>query len=497
MKDVLKKIQDARKEGYSDEEISSFLGKENPKVLEAVNEGYSLDEIGSFLEPKPTFAGAAKPEKTTGLMLRGAIQGAAALPNMIADPLYQMAGATPPSQGLRNTLTQMGLPEFPQTAMGRMTEAGTEALSGAGSQIAAAAKMGGQVASRAGRNILESFSAKPTEQLIAAGTSAPVAQGVAEFTGSPVAGMVAGMATGAASGVRPRPTMATTKEQIRESISEAYKKVNESNILIRTDAFNKQMDGITKDLRSKGFSPTNSRFKDLASMIDEIKTNTQPKDIVELKTIREQITMSANPQDKDAYRLMKIVRDRFDNYILNLPENQIMAGSKDDMKAWKEARQLFQKDKKAEVFEDMLINAPVSKGQFSQSGTENYLYNELKKLSRNKTKMATFTKEEQEAIRKAASGSGLQNALKFVGRFAPTGAVPLISTLGVGAFDPGLASGMAATSLAARYGAEKIRLGDTERLINMMRTGQQQPTMFQAVPQTTMRGLLSSEELEQ
>jgi hypothetical protein len=56
---------------------------------------------------------------------------------------------------------------------------------------------------------------------------------------------------------------------------------------------------------------------------------------------------------------------------------------------------------------------------------------------------------------------------------------------------------MAATSLAARYGAEKIRLGDTERLINMMRTGQSQPTMFQAVPQTTFRGLLSSQELDQ
>jgi hypothetical protein len=216
-----------------------------------------------------------------------------------------------------------------------------------------------------------------------------------------------------------------------------------------------------------------------------------PKDVVELKAIRNQITASADPKDADAYRLMKIVRDKFDDYLLNLPEDQLIKGQKGGLDAWKSARNLFAKEKKAEIFDDILINAPISKGAFSQSGMENYLYNELKKVARNKNTMAIFNKSEQEAIRKAAEGSGLQNALKFIGRFAPTGNIPLLSTLGVGMFDPFVATAMGATTLAARTGAEQMRIGDVNRLVNMMRTGQLQPSQLRNVPTTSVRGLLT------
>lgn len=512
MANIREQIKEARKEGYSDKEITSFLSQADPRISEAISSGYTLDQIANYVDPM-TFGEALRPEftrpefiegaKTTlGRMARSTIQGVSAPASIVLDPFYQMLGMEPASRQQAQALTDIGLPKYPNTLAGRISEAGTEGLAGAASQIGTAAQLAEKTITPLSRSIAERFAAQPSAQLIATPPAAAASQAALEATQAvapnapgfvaPLVAMTAGMGAGAATGVRPRPTLQTTKDQIRASIDTAYQKVNDSNILIRTDAFSKQMDDITKDLRSKGYSPTNKRFQDLTAMIDDIKTNTQPKDIVELKTIREQITLSADPRDKDAYRLMRIVRDRFDNYLLNLPENQIMAGNKADMKAWKEARQLFQRDKKAEVFEDILANAPVSKGQFSQSGVENYLYNELKKISRNKTKMSQFTKEEQEQIRAAASGSGLQNILKTIGRFAPTGSVPLISTLGVGAFDAGLASGMAATTLAARAGAEQIRLGEVERLINMMRSGQRQPTMLDAVPATATRGLLSS-----
>jgi hypothetical protein len=503
MANIRQQIKEARKEGYSDDEIASFLSQADPRISEALSEGYNLDQISNYVQP-PTFREAMSPEitkpefldaagRTIGRALRSTVQGVSAPANLVLDPIYQMAGQEPASVQQSRAMTELGLPEYPPTFAGRIAEAGTEALAGAGSQIGLAAQLAQKAAAPITRAISERFASQPAAQIAATPPSAIASQSALELTGSPVAALAAGVAGGAAAGVRPRPGAQATKEQIRESIDTAYKEVNQSNILIRTDAFNKQMSSITQDLRSKGYSPTNKRFEGITAMIDDIRTNTEPKDIVELKTIREQITMSADPRDKDAYRLMRIIRDRFDNYLLNLPEDQIMAGNKKDMASWKEARRLFQRDKKAEVFEDILANAPVAKGQFSQSGMENYMYNELKKLAKNKTKMAQFTKDEQEQIRKAASGSGLQNALKFIGRFAPTGPVPLISTLGVGAFDTGLASGVAATSLAARYGAEKIRLGEVERLINMMRSGQGQPTMFQNVPVTAARGLLSSQ----
>jgi len=154
---------------------------------------------------------------------------------------------------------------------------------------------------------------------------------------------------------------------------------------------------------------------------------------------------------------------------------------------------LFNRERKAEVFQDMLTNAPIQKGAFSQSGMENYLYNELKKLTRNKNKMRVFNQSEQAAIREAAQGSGLQNALKFVGRFAPTGPVSAIPTGLVAMADPMTAAGVAGTAMGARTLAEQMRVGDIQRLIDQVASGRAQPSPYALMPTTLSRGLLSTQ----
>ena len=170
-----------------------------------------------------------------------------------------------------------------------------------------------------------------------------------------------------------------------------------------------------------------------------------------------------------------------------------LAGDKTALSSWSQARSLFQKDRKSEIFQDILDKAPVSKGAFSQSGMENYLYNELKKISRNDNIMRTFTKDEQTAIKEAAQGSGLQRALKFVGRFAPTGVIPGFGTAGVFAFDPAIGGALGSATLGSRMGAEQMRIGSVQRIIDQILSGQQQPSPAVNVPATTMRGLLSTQ----
>jgi hypothetical protein len=71
--------------------------------------------------------------------------------------------------------------------------------------------------------------------------------------------------------------------------------------------------------------------------------------------------------------------------------------------------------------------------------------------------------------------------------------IPGFGTAGLAYLDPATAATLAAGSMASRAAAEQMRIGDVERLISMMRTGQQQPTITQYMPATTMRGLLSTE----
>jgi hypothetical protein len=156
--------------------------------------------------------------------------------------------------------------------------------------------------------------------------------------------------------------------------------------------------------------------------------------------------------------------------------------------------------KKSEVFEDMLNEAKLDKSKFTQSGEENSLAKQLRQLAKNDKKMRLFTKTEQEAIEQAAKGSSVQNMLKFFGRFAPTGPVSGLFTGGATVMAPAVGIPMALGAAGSRVAATNMRRGSVEDLANTMRYGQTPQTTggpFRAVAPTTMRGLLSIEDLDQ
>ncbi len=523
--DFRNQVNTARRAGYSDADIIGFLNQQDARIGQAMESGYDPSEILNFLAPQPTMgetatrmagvvgrgAAPAALGTTAGATIGavggpvgagiGAVVGGLSVPAADAlvnayNELFPDSKVTMPSEAIRAALDKLGVGGVkPETRGERMAAGAAESLTGAVGGVA-----GGWAARQAAvpsvAAIGTEVSRAPLTQII---TSAPIAAGtqfVGEATGSPLLALAAGTGAGAASGIRPRirGEGGPTRADIQAQIADKYKVLNTSGVKIDDAGFRATMGSdVLKDLRAEGYSPTNPKLQGITSLIGDLTSNTQPKDIVELQAIRKQITASASPSDGEAYRMMKIIRDRFDQYIENVPESQIIAGDKKALGAWGQARQLFQKDRKSEVFQEILDNAPVSKGQFSQSGMENYLYNELKKISRNKDVMRTFTKSEQDSIREAAAGSGLQNALKFVGRFAPTGVIPGAATGGLFALDPTLGAAVGAGTFGARLGAEQMRIGSVQRIIDQILSGQQQPSPMVNVPATTMRGLLSTQ----
>lgn len=517
-------VNTARRAGYSDADIVQFLGQQDPRFGQALESGYKPSEILNFVAPMPTTgetvtrmagvagrgAGPAALGTTAGATIGavggpagagiGAVVGGLSVP--VADALvtaynrlFPDSQVTMPSDAIRTVLSKFGTGGVePETRGERMVASGAEALTGAAGGV-----LGGAAARRAVSPAVSAIgtevSRAPLTQII---TSAPIASGtqfVGEATGNPLLALAAGTSAAAASGVRPRIRgEGPSRADIQAQIADKYKVLNESGVQLNDTAFKTAMTkDVFSDLRKEGYSPTNTKFTNITSLIDNLQKNQQPKDIVELQTIRKEITASASPNEPEAYRMMKIIRDRFDKYVENVPDSQIIAGDKTALSSWGQARSLFQKDRKAEIFQDILDKAPVSKGQFSQSGMENYLYNELKKIARNDNIMRTFTKDEQQVIKDAASGSGLQNALKAIGRFAPTGVIPGFGTAGVFAFDPAIGGALGASTYAARVGAEQMRIGSVQRIIDQILSGKPQPSPMANLPATTMRGLLSSQ----
>jgi hypothetical protein len=159
---------------------------------------------------------------------------------------------------------------------------------------------------------------------------------------------------------------------------------------------------------------------------------------------------------------------------------------------------------------DVLERAEIRAGaNFTQSGLENSIRQELKSLALNKKRMAGFTQAEQEAIKAAAKGGNVQNVLRSIGKYAATSPIPagvgvgggaaIGSALGgpVGAAIGGVA--VPAVGGLARAGATRIGMNRLQELQDMIALGRlpenQKRTRLMGV--TGIRGLLSSPEERQ
>ncbi len=445
--------------------------------------------VGSMAVPAADFLGnlinsiAAGTEKVTG---------------------KQMPRIMPTSQAIQNLMTMAGVPGAPetQTPTERVVGAGLEAAAGGAAQLPSLMKAATSAAvPTVQREVSRQMAVAPGTQSVVAPVSSMTAQGTYEATGDPRAALAAGMTTAMLGGAKtPKaeaPLSTTALERVAES---KYQQLDASGIQLNNQAFTGSMSDIQKSLRNEGYTP--KAYPKVTGALEELTSTAQPKDWTELQALRKMIKGAKASIDPDEKRLASILLEKYDDYLLSVPKTDVIAGdAKQVGKLWDEARDAYSRMKKSEVFEDMLSTAELDRSKFTQSGAENSLAQQLRNLAKNDKKMRLFTKDEQEAIRKAAKGDTMQNLMKFYGRFAPTGPVSGLFTGGASAIAPAIGIPFAAGAIGARYGATQKRIGSIEDLANLMRAGQPQQMTSQqlrAVPTaTTARGLLSMPELEQ
>ena len=264
---------------------------------------------------------------------------------------------------------------------------------------------------------------------------------------------------------------APSAQELAQTSKNLFTSAKESGVELNAKDFATNMANIGKDLRNEGYDPR--LYPKLSVALDEMTQSGIPKDFNELSTLRKFIQGAQKSVDADERRLATILKDDFDTYVSNIPESSVVGGSKEGLKAWKEARDTYARLSKSEVFTDMLENATLDKSKFSMSGVENSLAQQLRQLSKNDKKMRLFTAEEQEAIKKAAKGGVGQNALRFVGKFAPTSAVSSIPALLATSVSGPVGLGLTAASMGARIGATQMRKSDVNKLAALMRAGAQ------------------------
>lgn len=474
----------------------------------------------------PTLTGAGAGALVGGAP--GALVGSLALPmadlaaigSRYVENLIRQARGLPETKGfspsgeISKALTNIGLPE-PTSTTERVIEAAGGGLAGVGTQLPALGRLATTATTEAGRSLAGRLAQAPVAQTAVAAPAAATSQFVAETTESPLAGMAAGAAVGGLAGIRPRKVEpALSAEQLGVRADIAYRNAEKAGVIVSPDSLKAKVPQFEKILKEEGFLP--GLHPQLDTVLSEFQQQVNaPKTLKELDQLRRTLKAPAKFFDNpDQQRITARLVDEFDDYVANLSAKDLTVEGSKVKAATREltkARNFYSRTKKSEEIADLFERAEIRAGaNFTQSGLENALRQELKSLALNKKRLGMFSETEQNAIKSAAKGGNLQNVLRNIGKYAATSPIPTGVGGGIGAGlgaaiggVPGAVVGGAAVPAiggAARAAATRIgmnRLEELQRMVSLGRMPEIQPRT-QLVPVTGLRGLLSGEfEAEQ
>ncbi len=491
-------INAARRAGYSDDEIVSYLKDKDPRVTQALDAGYKAAEITEYLAPKPTMGEQAV--RKTGIAARGlsesmvgptagalggfmlggpvgagvgALAGGLAVPAADAAVLAynKLAGGNVrmPSQ----VISEMLPGPRAESPAERVLQASTGALGGTSAAVQAGRGLAqmAQIPVRAGQaptvapgvaEIGREASRAPLRQAVVAPVATAVGQATTEATDNPLAGLAAGAATSMVGGVqRTKREKAPSADQLMAQSKANYDILDKSGFQLDEKQFQQHMANLPAKLRSE-VAYTEGAAPKVANAFREL-TKPGPKDVAEITTLRKIIGSAAQSSDAQERMMAMKLLDEFDDFVLNAPSSAIVGGDKKAIEAWKAARADYSKVKKAELIEDI-----VSRAEVSQTGKEATIAQGLSALAKNDKKMRFFTPEEQEAIRNAAKGGNLQGMLRTVAKFTPMTPAAAIFT----AVSP-FGAYTAAAGLTAKELATARRMQQVGRLTEQMRLGRE------------------------
>ena len=402
-----------------------------------------------------------------------------------------------PYGAVENLMTRAGLP-VPETTGERALQAASEALASTGTQVMTAPRVAQTATTSFGRGVSEMLGATPIRQVTAAPVSAAVSQGVGETYGT-VPGMLAGMAVSAPFGIGAKPTggeKVPSINELKQTSRNLYDIADKSGVTFKKNAFGSFANKAIADLRAEGVDPTLTPKADAALRRLEVASKS-PLTLSEVDQLRRVALIAVTSNDAADRAFGGKLIDRLDNFVENAQPNQFSVSDPKAIEALKEARDLWKKNKKAQVLETIFDTAELrAEANYTQSGMEQALRSRLVSLAANEKLMRQFNKTEQAAIREAAKGGKLQNFLRYVGKLAPTSVIPAVGSayLGQQMFGAqGMLAGMApaATGYAARAGATKMGITNFKLLEDMLKLGREPRTPVSGVSPIIMRGLLS------
>lgn len=268
-------------------------------------------------------------------------------------------------------------------------------------------------------------------------------------------------------------------DELKTQSKAAYQKASDAGVFFDASSFDNFVDSLKTNLRDKDgkkvevLPELHPKSNAVLVAFERYKgSNKTLEDMDMLRQVAKDAASSIEPADR---RVGMILRNKIDEFVENVP-----AGDKAGVEALKEARNYWSRARKGDVIEDLMFNAKLdSAGTFTGAGVENAIRREFKKLAKSDD-FRLFNKDEQRAILAVVEGGPVSNAMRMIGKFAPTGVVsgtlgPAFgSMVGFGAAGPfGLAGAavVPAVGAAGRVGATRATESAAAKASAKMRAG--------------------------
>lgn len=261
-----------------------------------------------------------------------------------------------------------------------------------------------------------------------------------------------------------------TLDELRTLKNDAYKRAEDTGVVVTRAAANRLKMELVNDLKKEGI---NRKLHPKASAAaDEIVNSKGQLSLTQIETLRKIANDARTSMEPADARLGSKIVEKIDDFEATLGEGDVIAGDPAAATAFKEARALNARYAKASVIKKIFDDAEVTAGaNYTMSGMENALRQQFKALAKNDRKLRGFTAEEKAAIRKVAIGGPMENALRMLGKFAPTGVMPTLT--GLGAISVGGPAGfmVPAAGTVGRYAATRMTIRNAKDLDRLVRRG--------------------------
>lgn len=387
-------------------------------------------------------------------------------------PAQPYLGGT--QQAFQSTLDAAGFPK-PQDDTERMLSAVTQGVGGAATGLGGAQLLA-KSASPVAQRIANVLSTAPRTQLAVGAASPAAGEATRQAGGGPIAQTAAELATAGAlsipSAIARVPQTAAT-DQLRAASSAAYKAAENAGAVFKPNAYDNFFASLVPDVRKAGFDA--GLHPKAAAVLTRLESEQgKPQTLENMEILRRVVKSAAASPEADERRIASLVQDRLDDFVSKAGPADILAGNAPlAVSELQNARKLWSQASKSDAIETLIDRAKISAPNFSGSGMENALRTEFRALAKNPSKMRLFAPDEQEAIRKVAMGGPVENAMRFIGKFAPTGVVSGALSSGTGALFGGPIGAVAlpAAGFAARQGATAMTKRNADMAAALMRGG--------------------------